>query len=169
MFFLLLQCYVKKETWGGKNPSYPVTKQTSLHRYKNRRGLYIYIIFHNIITIGVKTSHSPITMRVYIVTSIVTKPPKSVTKHNFRNNVMLQNYWSRTSMDNTCTQCNSLFPIARAALGYSTCMECGELAAKQYATKQHTILPLHKQGYMAFTGDDARTVAKQINPKYNNQ
>ena len=85
-FLLLLQCYVKKDMWGGKILSYPVTKQTPLHRYKNRRGLYIYIIFHNIITIGVKTSHSPITMRVYIVTSIVTKPPKSVTKHNFCNN-----------------------------------------------------------------------------------
>jgi len=84
-FLLLLQCYVKKDMWGGKILSYPVTKQTSLHRYKNRRGLYIYIIFHNIITIGVKTSHSPIATGVCIVTSIVTKPLKSVTLPLFRN------------------------------------------------------------------------------------
>jgi hypothetical protein len=45
------------------------------------------------------------------------------------------------------------------------CMQCGELLAKQVAAKQHTILPLHKQGYMAFTGSDAREMAKQINPK----
>lgn len=65
--------------------------------------------------------------------------------------------------------CDVLFAQARADLGYSTCLLCGELAAKKYASKQHTILPLHKQGYMAFTGSDARAVAKQINPKNVNQ
>jgi hypothetical protein len=44
-------------------------------------------------------------------------------------------------------------------------MQCGEALAKKVAAKQHTILPLHKQGYMAFTGADAREMAKQINPK----
>ena len=84
-FFLLLHCYVLKQVCGGENLSYPVTKQIPLHRYKNRKGLYIYIIFHNIITIGAKTSHNSVTTRVYIVTSIVTKSPKSVTKPYFCN------------------------------------------------------------------------------------
>ena len=64
-----------------------------------------------------------------------------------------------------CVVCDTLYPAARAALGYATCMPCGELLAKDIAAKQHTILPLHKQGYMAFTGSDAREMAKQINPK----
>ncbi len=61
--------------------------------------------------------------------------------------------------------CDVLFDARRAELGYCLCMQCGELLAKQVAAKQHTILPLHKQGYMAFTGSDAREMAKQINPK----
>ena len=64
-----------------------------------------------------------------------------------------------------CVVCDTLYPAARAALGYATCMQCGEAMAKDIAAKQHTILPLHKQGYMAFTGSDAREMAKQINPK----
>ena len=62
-------------------------------------------------------------------------------------------------------ECDVLFDAKRAELGYHLCMQCGEAAAKQVAAKQHTILPLHKQGYMAFTGSDARDMAKQINPK----
>jgi transposase len=61
--------------------------------------------------------------------------------------------------------CDVLFDARRARLGYYLCMQCGETAAKHIAAKHHTILPLHKQGYMAFTGADAREVAKQINPK----
>ena len=62
-------------------------------------------------------------------------------------------------------ECDVLFDSRRAELGYRLCMKCGEDAAKKVAAKHHTILPLHKQGYMAFTGADAREVAKQINPK----
>ena len=61
--------------------------------------------------------------------------------------------------------CDVLFDARRANLGYHLCMQCGEDAAKQVSATQHTILPLHKQGYMAFTGSDAREMAKQINPK----
>jgi hypothetical protein len=61
--------------------------------------------------------------------------------------------------------CDVLFDARRSELGYYLCMKCGEDAAKKVAAKQHTILPLHKQGYMAFTGSDAREMAKQINPK----
>lgn len=62
-------------------------------------------------------------------------------------------------------ECDVLFAQARADLGYVTCMQCGDALAKTIAAKHHTILPLHKQGYMAFTGSDAREMAKQINPK----
>ena len=62
-------------------------------------------------------------------------------------------------------ECDVLFDSRRANLGYHLCMQCGEDAAKQVSATQHTILPLHKQGYMAFTGSDAREMAKQINPK----
>ena len=64
-----------------------------------------------------------------------------------------------------CAVCDTLYTRKRAALGYVTCMPCGEAMAKKIAAKHHTILPLHKQGYMAFTGSDAREMAKQINPK----
>ena len=67
--------------------------------------------------------------------------------------------------DSGCVICDALYPRKRAELGYHTCMQCGEAMAKKIAAKHHTILPLHKQGYMAFTGADAREVAKQINPK----
>jgi hypothetical protein len=58
-FFLMLYCYVLKVVCRGKNPSYPVTKQTPLHCYKKRRGLYIYIIFYNNITIIGKNVTQP--------------------------------------------------------------------------------------------------------------
>ena len=72
---------------------------------------------------------------------------------------------SKLLSDAGCVLCDTLYPRERAALGYQTCMQCGDALAKRIAAKQHTILPLHKQGYMAFTGTDAREVAKQINPK----
>ena len=58
-FLLMLYCYVLKVVCRGKNPSYPVTKQTPLHCYKKRRGLYIYIIFYNNITIIGKNVTQP--------------------------------------------------------------------------------------------------------------
>jgi hypothetical protein len=58
--------------------------------------------------------------------------------------------------------CTNYINPARVALGYHTCLTCGELAARR---KKHTVIPLHKQGYMAFSGADARAVVKQINPK----
>jgi len=32
-----------------------------------------------------------------------------------------------------CVVCDTLYPIERAALGYVTCMPCGELLAKKVA------------------------------------
>lgn len=63
-----------------------------------------------------------------------------------------------------CDTCGVLYSTARAALGYTTCLYCGEQQALQDRTK-YTVIPLHKQGYMAFSGADALAVVKQINPK----
>jgi hypothetical protein len=61
----------------------------------------------------------------------------------------------------TC-ECGAQIHPARYALGYLTCLTCGEQAARR---KKHTVIPLHKQGYMAFSGADALAVVKQINPR----
>jgi hypothetical protein len=46
----------------------------------------------------------------------------------------------------TCTTCHEhSVPEPRAALGYTTCIHCGEIAARQ---RKHTVLPLHKSNYM---------------------
>ena len=61
----------------------------------------------------------------------------------------------------TC-ECGAQIHPARYALGYLTCLTCGEQAARR---KKHTVIPLHKQGYMAFSGADALDAVKQINPR----
>jgi hypothetical protein len=53
---------------------------------------------------------------------------------------------------------------ARWALGYKTCLPCGDLAAKE-ARKSWTILTPHKQGAMFFTVESAFEMAKGINNK----
>lgn len=53
---------------------------------------------------------------------------------------------------------------ARWALGYKTCLKCGDLAAKE-ARKSWTILTPHKQGAMFFTAESAFEMAKGINNK----
>jgi ribosomal protein L37AE/L43A len=50
--------------------------------------------------------------------------------------------------DRPCIVCDSLYPKDRAALGYSTCMRCGEVLAKQ---RKHTVAPMHKSNYMLIT------------------
>jgi ribosomal protein L37AE/L43A len=45
----------------------------------------------------------------------------------------------------TCNSCGDSFPLARYALGYKTCLFCGEDAAR--ATKQ-CIVPMHKSNYV---------------------
>ena len=39
-------------------------------------------------------------------------------------------------------------PLQRYALGYRTCLTCGEKRARQ---TKHTIAPMHKSNYMLFT------------------
>lgn len=52
--------------------------------------------------------------------------------------------------DSGCVICDALYPQARAELGYQTCMQCGEVLARQQA-KQHTIVPMHKSNYVVIT------------------
>lgn len=55
--------------------------------------------------------------------------------------------------DYGCVVCDTLYPRARAALGYRTCTECGEVLAKQQA-KQYTVVPMHKSNYVPITNRD---------------
>lgn len=47
-----------------------------------------------------------------------------------------------------CIICGSPVAHQRGALGYKTCLPCGEIAAKQI---KHTIAPMHKSNYMLIT------------------
>ena len=51
-----------------------------------------------------------------------------------------------------CKTCHTnSVPTARAQLGYTTCLPCGEKAASKV---RHTIAPMHKSNYMLFTNLD---------------
>jgi len=64
-----------------------------------------------------------------------------------------------------CTGCyGGYVPLARWKLGYSTCLPCGDLQAKE-RSKKFTVLTPHKQGAMYFTAEFAREAAKGINNK----
>jgi len=47
-----------------------------------------------------------------------------------------------------CRRCKAPYPAARAALGYTLCMPCGE---KDSRTVRHCIVPLHKSAYTVIT------------------
>ena len=49
---------------------------------------------------------------------------------------------------NLCSKCGDHVLNARWALGYTTCLKCGELEAKQ---TKHTIAPMHKSNYIVIT------------------
>lgn len=57
---------------------------------------------------------------------------------------------SSTNNTPTCTQCNAEYSAKRAALGYRTCMSCGDGAAKA-ARGGWTVAPGHKSNYMLIT------------------
>ena len=50
-------------------------------------------------------------------------------------------------------------PLPRYALGYRTCLTCGEKQAKKV---KHTVAPINKSNYMLFTDIN---LLKQLNPK----
>jgi ribosomal protein L37AE/L43A len=58
-----------------------------------------------------------------------------------------------------CVVCGGFIPHARYKLGYKTCMQCGEAAARE---KKHTIAPINKSNYM-YISDLSQL--KQLNPK----
>ena len=61
-----------------------------------------------------------------------------------------------------CTACyGGYVPLARWKLGYSTCLPCGDLQAKDKASKR-TIAPINKSNYMYITDLEQ---LKQLNPK----
>jgi ribosomal protein L37AE/L43A len=49
---------------------------------------------------------------------------------------------------NTCTICGVEFAERRAALGYKTCLPCGEGAAKAV---KHCVVPISKSNYVVVT------------------
>lgn len=59
-----------------------------------------------------------------------------------------------------CTNCNTnRLQHARASLGYTVCLSCGEQAAQQ---RKHTVAPMHKSNYMLITDP---LMLRQLNPK----
>lgn len=49
--------------------------------------------------------------------------------------------------------CGNVIPKARANIGYTTCMECGDKHAKK-VRMGWTIAPMHKSNYMLITNMD---------------
>lgn len=58
-----------------------------------------------------------------------------------------------------CIKCGEAVPAGRVAIGYDTCLPCGEIYARK---RKHTIVPLNKSNYIVVTNRD---VLKQLNPK----
>jgi len=52
--------------------------------------------------------------------------------------------------DYGCVRCDTLYPKERAALGYRTCMRCGEEIAKQ-ESQRYAVVPMHKSNYVPIT------------------
>lgn len=53
-----------------------------------------------------------------------------------------------TPAHNTCTICGAEYSAKRAALGYKTCLPCGD---KQARTVKRTVAPVHKSSYVLIT------------------
>jgi hypothetical protein len=59
----------------------------------------------------------------------------------------------RTNVDPHCITCGDEYPHARRALGYQTCLDCGQEAAVAMRAGW-CIVPLPKQGYTRVTRKD---------------
>jgi hypothetical protein len=59
----------------------------------------------------------------------------------------------------TCFTCGDTYPPARQALGYNTCLTCGDFAAREV---RWTSVPMNKSNYVLVTNLDE---LKQLNPK----
>lgn len=58
-----------------------------------------------------------------------------------------------------CVSCGDIYPPARLALGYRTCLPCGEHAARSVV---RCVVPQNKQAYMLVTN---KAELAQLNPK----
>jgi len=65
-------------------------------------------------------------------------------------------------MTNTCKHCAATFPAARAELGYTTCLPCGDSAAKQVRAGWCVAQEYTKGNYQLITNLEA---LKQANPR----
>lgn len=52
---------------------------------------------------------------------------------------------------NLCIKCGDHVLQARYQLGYTTCLKCGEVVARE---TKHTIAPMHKSNYMVITNKE---------------
>lgn len=59
----------------------------------------------------------------------------------------------------TCFTCGDTYPPQRHALGYNTCLSCGDFAARAV---KFTVVPMNKSNYMLISNP---TELKQLNPK----
>jgi hypothetical protein len=62
-------------------------------------------------------------------------------------------------MTNVICRCGNLFPAARARLGYTTCLPCGD---KQAHAVTFCTVPMNKSNYVVITN---RQELKMLNPK----
>ena len=58
-----------------------------------------------------------------------------------------------------CNQCYDPFSVERFRLGYTTCLACGDAAARQVV---YTTAPINKSNYMLITN---HADLAQLNPK----
>ena len=58
-----------------------------------------------------------------------------------------------------CRWCGGEYSSGRALLGFTSCLECGELEAKKI---RHCIVPLNKSNYVVVSDV---SLLKQLNPK----
>lgn len=61
---------------------------------------------------------------------------------------------------NNCISCGDTFPPRRQALGYNTCLECGDFAARAV---KFTVMPAYNKGayQLVSRGDIANTNPKR--------
>jgi ribosomal protein L37AE/L43A len=65
-------------------------------------------------------------------------------------------------MDNTCKKCFITFPVARAELGYTTCLSCGDSVAKQARLGWCVAQEYSKGNYQLITNPET---LKETNPR----
>lgn len=65
-----------------------------------------------------------------------------------------------------CIECGKPYPLARAQLGYRTCLQCGEHGAEQVRKSWCVIQEYGKGNYQLVTPQTAMQSLKQTNQKH---